>query len=84
VSAADTDFAISPDQRQVVFAVVGEVGRSSSTGEASQLCVRGLSSIVARVLPGTEGARYPFWSPDGKFVGFIADRRLRKPRALHP
>ena len=78
VSAADTDFAISPDQRQVVFAVVGEVGRSSSTGEASQLCVRGLSSIAARVLPGTDGARYPFWSPDGKFVGFIADRRLKK------
>jgi eukaryotic-like serine/threonine-protein kinase len=29
-------------------------------------------------LPGTQGASYPFWSPDGKFIGFFADGKLKK------
>ena len=32
----------------------------------------------ARVLPGTSGASYPFWSPDSQFVGFFADGFLKK------
>jgi Tol biopolymer transport system component len=30
------------------------------------------------VLPGTEGAAYPFWSPDSAFLGFFADGKLKK------
>jgi len=29
-------------------------------------------------LEGTQGASYPFWSPDGKFIGFFADGKLKK------
>ena len=29
-------------------------------------------------LDGTQGASYPFWSPDGKFIGFFADGKLKK------
>jgi serine/threonine protein kinase/Tol biopolymer transport system component len=29
-------------------------------------------------LKGTQGASYPFWSPDGKFIGFFADGKLKK------
>src|SRR5262249_11269606 len=29
-------------------------------------------------LAGTEGAAYPFWSPDSKSIGFFADRRLKR------
>ena len=29
-------------------------------------------------LEGTQGATYPFWSPDGKFIGFFADGKLKK------
>ncbi|MGH9317676.1 MAG: TolB family protein, partial [Thermoanaerobaculia bacterium] len=32
----------------------------------------------ARSLPGTEGATYPFWSPDSRFLGFFADGKLKK------
>ena len=32
----------------------------------------------SRFLPGTEGAIYPFWSPDGKFLAFFAGGRLKK------
>src|SRR5262249_50796509 len=30
---------------------------------------------------GTDGATYPFWSPDGRFIGFFADRKLKKTEA---
>jgi len=42
------------------------------------LYVRRLDELTARLLPGTEGARAPFFSPDGKWIGFVARGRLRK------
>ncbi len=30
------------------------------------------------MLPGTEGASFPFWSPDGRFIAFFASGKLRK------
>ena len=40
--------------------------------------IRSLGSQEARRLSGTDGASYPFWSPDGRFVGFIAGGNLKK------
>src|SRR5262249_48143576 len=34
-------------------------------------CGFGSSTPEARPLPGTESAQYPFWSPDGKWIGFF-------------
>src|SRR5437660_513509 len=62
--------AISPDGRTVVFA--------GSVDGASQLWIRRLDSVAARALPGTRGATFPFWSPDNRFVGFFADRSLKR------
>jgi len=62
--------AISPDGRTLVFAASG--------GGASQLWVRRLDSTAARALPGTSGAVFPFWSPDSRFIGFFADRQLKR------
>ena len=42
------------------------------------LYVRGLEELQARPLPGTEGARNPFFSPDGQWIAFFADRKLKK------
>ena len=33
--------------------------------------------MTARPLAGTEGARYPFWKPDGRAIGFFADGKLK-------
>ena len=41
------------------------------------LWVRELTADTARALPGTEGATFPFWSPDGRSLGFFADGKLR-------
>jgi Tol biopolymer transport system component len=62
--------AISPNGRMVAFvaAVNGKTG----------LWVRALDETTARLLPGTEGAAAPFWSPDSKSVGFSAGGRLQR------
>src|SRR5262249_13358167 len=37
-----------------------------------------LNSAEPRALSGTENARFPFWSPDSKFIAFAADGKLKK------
>jgi Tol biopolymer transport system component len=70
--AADTySFAVSPDGQQIVF-VAG-----ASRGPL-QLWLRALDSATAVPLPDTEGAVYPFWSPDAKSIGFFANGKLRR------
>jgi Tol biopolymer transport system component len=63
--------AVSPDGRRIALVVVNAEGRS-------QIWVRSLNAPAAQALPGTEGASSPFWSPDGRFLGFFADGKLKK------
>ena len=65
------DPKISPDGRQLVF-------EAAVPGQASVLWLRSLESLTARPLPGTEGAQFPFWSPDSRFIGFFAGGMLKK------
>ena len=76
-----TSLAISPDGLKVVFVAISE-GRS-------QLRLRSLDSGIERSLPGTDGALFPFWSPNNRSIGFFADGSLKRtdidggmPRAL--
>src|SRR5207244_5362973 len=63
-------FAISPDGRRLVF--------SASNEGKSQLWVRPLDSLAPQPLAGTDGASYPFWSPDSASVGFFANGKLKR------
>jgi hypothetical protein len=40
--------------------------------------VRSLESDTVQQLEGTQGAIHPFWSPDGRYVGFFAYGKLNK------
>jgi serine/threonine protein kinase/Tol biopolymer transport system component len=65
-----TSLAVSPDGRLLVYAATTE-GRV-------RLWVRPLEDTNARMLPGTEGAMFPFWSPDATAVGFFAEGKLKR------
>jgi Tol biopolymer transport system component len=70
-TAAPAPVAVTRLGRDLVF------GARDATGK-SVLWVRSLDALSARPLSGTEGATYPFWSPDGRFVGFFAGGKLKK------
>jgi eukaryotic-like serine/threonine-protein kinase len=62
--------AISPDGASIIVTAADSKG-------ARMLYLRELRHNSLRPLPGTEGATFPFWSPDGRHVGFFATERLR-------
>jgi Tol biopolymer transport system component len=47
-------------------------------GGTQQLYLRAMDSLEARAIPGTEGAVYPFFSPDGQWLGFFSGQKLKK------
>ena len=63
--------ALSPDGRRIAFVATTAEGRRL-------LFVRALDSLLADALQGTDGATYPFWSPDSRSIGFFAEGRLKK------
>jgi serine/threonine protein kinase len=63
-------FALSPDGKQIVYVASGD--------GVSRLWLRPLASATAQPLTGTEGASYPFWSPDSKSIGFFAGGQLKR------
>src|SRR4029077_6421177 len=70
LSADFTQLAISPDGKQLVAA--------PKFGPSVPLWLRPIASTSGTTLPGTEGAAFPFWSPDGASIGFFADDRLKR------
>ena len=72
VAADSAQLAISPDGQQIV------VAPSFGPQQPSPLWLRPLASTSGRLLTGTEGASFPFWSPDGLSIGFFADQKLKR------
>jgi serine/threonine-protein kinase len=70
VAGLRTTAIISPDGRRLVFPV--------RSGNGTLLATQLLDQSKYTVLAGTEGAVDPFFKPDGEWIGFIADRRLKK------
>jgi serine/threonine-protein kinase len=64
--------AISPDGRSIIYTGV--------ENQQIKLFLRNMDTFESHVIPGTEGARAPFFSPDGKWLGFLTDHELRKVR----
>jgi eukaryotic-like serine/threonine-protein kinase len=66
------DIAIAPNGHAI--AVVGY----QESARKNVLWIYELGSRGAKSLAGTEGASYPFWSPDGRSLGFFADAQMKK------
>ena len=67
---APAALALSPDGRLLAY--------TAGRGEKSQLYLRPLDRFEAAPVAGTAGAASPFFSPDGRWVGFFAEGRLKK------
>ena len=72
VEANFAQLAISPDGQQIV------VAPGFGFQQPTPLWLRPLASTSGRLLTGTEGASFPFWSPDGGSIGFFADGKLKR------
>ncbi|MCL4819653.1 MAG: serine/threonine-protein kinase [Vicinamibacteria bacterium] len=64
------DLALSPDGRTLVF--TGQAADGSRS-----LWQRPLDSLTLSPIAGTADARFPFWAPDGRRLGFFAGGELR-------
>jgi Tol biopolymer transport system component len=69
-NAEGHDFALSPDGRTLAY--VADVHGQRS------IYLRDLTRVEPRALPGTEGARSLFWSPDGSALAFFASGKLKR------
>ena len=67
----DSAPVISPDGGRIAFTAV-------SGDKSPRLFVRSLDALEATAIGGTEGAKQPFWSPDGNSLGFFAAGKLMK------
>ncbi len=66
-----TNVVISPDGSKLAFTA------RDSSGKVL-LWIRPIDSLTAQPLPGTDDARYPFWSPDSRFIAYFAQQKLLK------
>lgn len=64
-------FAVAPDGHLVAFA-----GRDAAG--TTQLFIQSLAGPNAQAVRNSEGARYPFFSPDGRWLAFFANGQLKK------
>ncbi len=71
VSQRGGNVAISPDGRYIAFVGSDATGRNG-------LFIRSMSESSARLLSGTGGATYPFWSTDSAQVAFFSEGKLKK------
>ena len=62
--------AVSPQGTLVAYA--------AQSGDRQQLHVRAIDGVESKALAGTEGATNPFFSPDGKWIGFFAQGKVKK------
>jgi len=62
--------ALSPDGTHLAYV--------ATQGGMQQIYLRAMDSLEARLIPDTEGAVEPFFSPDSEWVGFFAGGKLKK------
>jgi Tol biopolymer transport system component len=63
-AAAPGPAVVSPDGQRLAYTAVDESGES-------RIYVRNLDATEAHALSGTEGAQFPFWAPDSRWLGFF-------------
>jgi Tol biopolymer transport system component len=71
LEVGNQSLVLSPDGVTLAIVATGSVGKR-------QLWIRKLDGYGVQPLAGTDDASNPFWSPDSRFIGFFADRKLKR------
>ncbi len=71
VTGGGSSVVLSPDGTRLAFVAAG-------SDQISRIFIRPLDQLKATALTGTENARDPFFSPDGQWIGFFAEGKLKK------
>ena len=61
---------VSPDGKYIVYLAIGESNQPT-------LFLRSTAALTATAISGTEDAKYPFWSPDSRSIGYFQAGKLR-------
>ena len=75
---ASSPFAVSPDGRRIAYVAYARPDTDEQTSGTNSIWVRDLDAAEPRQLTSTDGDAYPFWSPDGHWIGFFAYGKLNK------
>ena len=72
--------ALSPDGRELAYAVVEHSTGRDTTGETTRIYLRRFDEMVSRPIPGTESGITPFFSPDGEWLAYasLSDGKVKK------
>ena len=70
-SLIGTSTLLSPDGHRVVLSAIGTDGKQ-------RYWMRSLDAPATTALPLLDGTWFPFWSPDGRSLGFFADGKLKR------
>jgi Tol biopolymer transport system component len=76
--APASPFAVSPDGSQIAYVAIARPENEAAATGSNSIWIRDLGLPEPRQLAGADGDAYPFWSPDGRWLGFFADGKLNK------
>jgi len=71
-------FAVSPDGSQIAYVAIARPENEATAAGSNSIWIHDLTLPEPRLLTRVDGDAYPFWSPDGRWLGFFSDRKLNK------
>ena len=76
--APASPFAVSPDGSQIAYVAIARPENEEAAAGSNSIWICDLALPEPRQLASTDGDAFPFWSPDGRWLGFFADDKLNK------
>ncbi len=75
---AAAPFAVSPDGNRIAYVAYARPDNAEQGTGMNAIWIRDLDAAEPRQLTAADGDAYPFWSPDGRWLGFFANGKLNK------
>jgi Tol biopolymer transport system component len=76
--APASPYAVSPDGSQIAYVAFPRLDSGEKATGTNAIWIRDLASPEPRLLATSDRDAYPFWSPDGRWIGFFANGKLNK------